>query len=131
MPRKGLKTRIRMRLSSIPQVTWTHWMARWPWCPSKGPSRAEEVVGSSKRPCKVLPLQGNNPTHQHILGASWLESSSAQKALVVLVGPAEPTPTELLCLSRELDQFILRSLSTSTTLPFWDHQWREYKRKEI
>ena len=39
----------------------------------------------NKGKCKVLPLGRNNPRQQYTLGADWLESSSAEKNLGVLV----------------------------------------------
>ncbi|KAK4810448.1 hypothetical protein QYF61_004228 [Mycteria americana] len=39
----------------------------------------------NKGKCQVLHLGRNNPTHQYMLGADQLESSSAEKALGVLV----------------------------------------------
>ncbi|GAB0184084.1 mitochondrial enolase superfamily member 1 [Grus japonensis] len=38
-----------------------------------------------KGKCKILHLARNNPTHQYMLGITWLESSFAEKALGVLV----------------------------------------------
>lgn len=38
-----------------------------------------------KGKCKIQPLGRNNLRHQYILGADWLESSSAEKDLGVLV----------------------------------------------
>jgi len=39
----------------------------------------------NKGKCKILPLRRNNPRHQYILGTDWLESSSEEKDLGVLV----------------------------------------------
>jgi len=48
--------------------------------------RAERnLMKFNKEKCKVLHLQRNNPRHQDMLGAAQLGSSSAEKALGVLV----------------------------------------------
>lgn len=44
--------------------------------------------------CKVLHLRRNNPGHQYMLGADWLENSLAENDLEVL---AEHEPARCCC----------------------------------
>lgn len=55
----------------------------------RDPSRQEKWDGNvmkfKKRKCKVLHLDRNNSMHQNMLGPLWLEGSSAERVLEILL----------------------------------------------